>query len=198
MSKSLAIRLSKCETFVNPKNDLEQYPTDSNVAADLLWNAYMLGDIEGKRIADLGAGTGILSLGALLLGATEVVLVEKDPDALEIAQKNLKSESSWQAIQDDIENFTGSFDTVIENPPFGCQKKHADRPFLEKACQLAPIVYSLHSSESREFLQKRAQKEGFQITHTWKYDFPIKKSRSFHKRRIHRIPVIAVRLRKTF
>ncbi|MGM5488413.1 MAG: METTL5 family protein [Nanobdellota archaeon] len=199
MSKTqLAVLLSRCENFEKPKNRLEQYPTDSEVAADLLWNAYMLGDIENKRLVDLGAGTGILSLGALLLGAKEVTLIEKDPDALKIAQKNLKSESSWHLIEQDIQKATGEFDTVIQNPPFGCQNKHADRPFLSKACELATVVYSLHSAESQTFLQRFVKELGFEITHIWNYQFPIKKSRHFHKRQIQRIPVIGVRLRKTF
>jgi putative methylase len=45
----------------------------------------------------------------------------------------------------DIDALTGKFDTVIQNPPFGVQKRTADRRFLEKALQLAAAVYSLHN-----------------------------------------------------
>ena len=65
----LAVELSRLKTFQKPKMYLEQYPTDSEIAADMLWSADMQGDIEGKVIADLGAGTGILGIGALILGA---------------------------------------------------------------------------------------------------------------------------------
>ena len=92
ISKSgLAIALSKLKTFKKPKVSLEQYPTDSEVAAELLWHAYMAGDIEGKKIADLGCGTGILGIGCLLLGAEHVYFADIDAEALEICLENLQN-----------------------------------------------------------------------------------------------------------
>jgi putative methylase len=38
------------------------------------------------------------------------------------------------------------------NPPYGTWTIHADTGFLEKAFQLAPVVYSIHKSSTREFL----------------------------------------------
>src|SRR3989338_8397937 len=98
MSKSsLAIELSKLKVFESPKVRQEQYPTDSEIAASVLWNAYILGDLEGKVIADLGCGTGILGIGALLLGAKKVFFIEVDKKALETAKMSflkVKSETS--------------------------------------------------------------------------------------------------------
>jgi len=48
-------------------------------------------DIKGKRVIDVGAGDGILSLVAARLGAKEVVLIENDPEALELARANIDS-----------------------------------------------------------------------------------------------------------
>jgi putative methylase len=39
----------------------------------------------------------------------------------------------------------GRFDTVLQNPPFGVQKRAADRKFLEKALEIGEMVYSLHN-----------------------------------------------------
>jgi len=50
----IAIELSKIKGYVNPKIKLEQYVTDSEFAAEILWNAYLDGNIENKSIADLG------------------------------------------------------------------------------------------------------------------------------------------------
>ena len=47
------------------------------------------GDFEGKRVIDLGAGTGMLSIGAALLGASHVLALDIDPEALEVAQQNV-------------------------------------------------------------------------------------------------------------
>ena len=64
----LAIVLSNLETFRDPSAELEQYSFDVQSASTVLWNAYQLGDIEGKSVGDFGCGTGILGIGALLLG----------------------------------------------------------------------------------------------------------------------------------
>ena len=83
----LAIQLSKLKVFETAKIKLEQYPTDSEIAADILWNAFMQHDIEGKVIADLGAGTGVLGIGALLLNAKKVCFVEKDKEAVKLLKE---------------------------------------------------------------------------------------------------------------
>ncbi|MBI2108499.1 methyltransferase [Candidatus Woesearchaeota archaeon] len=191
----LAIILSGLGGFDEAKVRLEQYPTDGNTAADMLWNAYLLGDIKDKEVIDLGAGTGILGIGAGLLGATKAILVDKDKNALEAARRNiskLKSEGykgldTIEIEEKDISEYRGKGDTVIENPPFGTKIRHNDAFFLEKALESAKVVYSLHKSESKGFLEKFAAKKGAEITHIWNYRLPLKAAFDFHRRRIHRI-----------
>ena len=86
--KSFAVELSKLEVFKKPKAGLEQYPTDSETTAVILWNAALKGDVVGKSIVDLGCGTGVLGLGCLLLGARSVVFVDVDKGALDVAKQN--------------------------------------------------------------------------------------------------------------
>ena len=43
---------------------------------------------EGCRVVDVGAGSGILSIAAGLLGAAEVLALEMDPQACEVAREN--------------------------------------------------------------------------------------------------------------
>src|SRR3989338_1673942 len=89
-SKSrLAIALSRLEGFSEPKVRQEQYLMDSEIGASVLWNACLLGDIRGKVIADLGCGTGMLGIGALMLGAKQVLFVDMDKNALETAKNNI-------------------------------------------------------------------------------------------------------------
>jgi len=205
-SKSnLAILLSKLRLFEAPKLKAEQYTTDSEIAAAVLWQAYYLRDIENKTIADLGSGTGILGLGALLLGAKKVFFVENDKDSIKIAKKNLafiekgtKAKLSEKAIflNRDINNFNEKVDTVIQNPPFGTKQRHADKIFLEKAFSLADVIYSFHKLKTEVFVNKISGDYGFGITNLWKFDFPIKATYSFHKKRIQRIKVGCWRMNK--
>jgi ribosomal protein L11 methyltransferase len=46
--------------------------------------------VPGARILDLGAGSGLLSLGAAALGADPVLALEKEPDACRIARRNVE------------------------------------------------------------------------------------------------------------
>ena len=48
----------------------------------------MQGRIKGKNILDIGCGSGILTLAALLLGATTATGIDIDPDALTHAHEN--------------------------------------------------------------------------------------------------------------
>ena len=144
---SLGIQLSRLNSFSKPVLRLEQYPTDPEIAASLLWDATMQGDIEGKSIADLGCGTGILGIGALILGAGDVSFFDVDEEALDVAKENLKIVGLQGSLNKlDISDVSGSFDTVIMNPPFGAQARHADRRFLEKAIELAPIIKACYLS----------------------------------------------------
>lgn len=196
----LAIILSKLEVFPSAKVSFEQYPTDSEIAAEVLWQAYQLGDIEGRTIADLGAGTGTLGLGTMLLGAKEVHFVETDKVALDVAKSNLeslKSESSAQIPVKfhniDLENFTENVDVVVQNPPFGTKNKHADKPFLEKACAIANVVYSFHKTTTLDFVKRFVDEKNATITHQWRFDFPLKQTMKHHTKKIQRVDVTCVR-----
>ena len=84
--RQLEMALQDIPPHESPKVDLEQYSTPSVIAADVLWNAHAIGDIEGMKIVDLGCGTGIFTIGAALMGAAESVGVDIDKDAVSIAE----------------------------------------------------------------------------------------------------------------
>jgi len=195
MSKSrLAIALSGLEGFYEPKVKQEQYLMDSEIGASVLWNVCLLGDIEGKVIADMGCGTGILGIGALLLGANRVIFVDSDEKAIETAKNNVSKVKSEgyslchaEFICKDIAKLQLKADVVLQNPPFGTKVKHIDVFFLEKALKTAPVVYSFHKSETKGFLERFSAKKNAKITHVWDFKFPLKAIFSFHRRQIHRI-----------
>ncbi|AEK72994.1 RNA methylase [Thermococcus sp. 4557] len=200
--KHLAIALSRLEGFRNPKPELEQYRTPGNVAAELLWLAHSLGDIEGRVVGDLGAGTGVLSIGACLLGAAGVYAVEVDETALEIARENARSlgmEECIEFIHSEVSRFGRKVDTVVMNPPFGSQNPHADRPFLLKAFEVSDVVYSIHLAkpEVRRFIEAFVSDSGFSITHRVTLPFEIPAQFFFHRKRLERVLVDIYRLERT-
>jgi putative methylase len=137
------------ESQPSPNASLEQYTVSEAIAAAMLYlAAYTNGDIVGKTVLDLGCGTGRLALAASYLGAQSVVGVDIDKTAIKTASENSEkagSRTNVQWVLGDIDAITGSFDTVLQNPPFGVQKRAADRKFLEKALEVGNVVYSLHN-----------------------------------------------------
>ncbi|MBN2459709.1 methyltransferase [Candidatus Woesearchaeota archaeon] len=201
--KELAVMLSKLKVFEEPEMKLEQYPTDSEVAADALWLAYMQGDVDGKVIADLGSGTGILGLGALALGAKKAYLVDIDAKAMELAMENKefleeklgrKLEAAFSA--GDISMFDEKVDVVIMNPPFGTKNEHIDSAFLLKAMDLAKTIYTFHKASTKNFIDRLISESKFKAIHYQECDFPLKQSMPQHRKRIERIRVGLWRLEK--
>jgi putative methylase len=145
----LELFLSRIEPHPSPQAGLEQYTVSEAIAATVLYiAAYTNDDIIGKTVLDLGCGTGRLALTASYLGAKFVVGVDIDKTAIKTAAENsekvgIKDNVQW--VAGDVTAITGSFDTVVQNPPFGVQRRAADRKFLEKALEVGKAVYSLHN-----------------------------------------------------
>lgn len=204
MTKSgLGIVLSRLKDFEKHDLMLEQYSTPPEIASDVLWNAYMNGDIDGKIIIDAACGPGYLGIGALLLGAKKVFFFDKSEDAIAILKENIKfiddkydfciGERS-KIIMKDIKDADEKADVVLQNPPFGTKEKHADKLFLEKAFSNANLVYTFHKTSTKKFVEAIAKDFGFSITHSWRYDFAIKAIHKFHEKRRHIIDVCVFRL----
>jgi putative methylase len=152
--------ISQVAPHPNPKPNLEQYTIPADVAATMLYvAAYTYNDIIGKTVLDLGCGTGRLALAASFLDAKQVLGIDVDRTAINAASKNsvktgLRGKVQW--IASDISAVHGKFNTVLQNPPFGVQKRKADRKFLEKALETGEVVYSLHKSlrKGKTFIRK--------------------------------------------
>jgi putative methylase len=201
--RHLEMMLQQIPPHKSPKVHLEQYTTPSSIASDVLWNAYALGDIEDKKVVDLGCGTGIFAIGAVLLGARKVIGVDIDSDALEVAKlqaSKMGVDDRAEFVLENVSNFTGSADTVIQNPPFGAQKakrKEADRIFMTKSIEIAPVVYSFHMHETESFVEKFFNRMGGHLTHKFYYSFPIPRIYQFHEKEKINIEVVVLRIQKT-
>lgn len=76
-------------------------------------------DMNGKRAADVGCGSGILSIGAALLGASEVVAADIEPLSAQVARENaalngvridVRAGGGIEAVED-----RGPFDVLLTN-----------------------------------------------------------------------------------
>jgi len=186
----------------SPKASLEQYTIPADVASEMLFiAAHMDDDVAGRTVVDLGCGTGRLAIGAALLGAETAIGIDIDTSAVRQAKENakslgLKERLSW--ISGDIDTMHGEFDTVLQNPPFGVQRRTADRRFLLKALELAPVVYSLHKSGegNRRFIKRFIEANGGKVTSVFQMKLDIPRMFKFHTKRKHELNVDLYRIER--
>ncbi|KDE06064.1 hypothetical protein MVLG_03616 [Microbotryum lychnidis-dioicae p1A1 Lamole] len=199
--KELESELQPLKGFAAPKRELEQYVTSAHLASRMLYTAEsQFADLNDKHVLDLGCGCAVLSIGAVMLGACDVLSVDIDSDALEIAKQNVEEIDMEDEIElvnarigdiaedssigkglPSLEEYLANrdrerrFDTVVMNPPFGSWRKGIDMAFLESACELAKTaVYSLNKSSTRDYILKKAKTFGFEgtVIAEMKYDLP--------------------------
>lgn len=198
--RDLEMALSEIEANPLPKAYLEQYTTPSLVAAETLHlAAYVYDDIINKTVIELGCGTARLAIGAALLGAKEVFGVDVDRAAVKVAQKSaerigFKEKTNWLVA--DIDVVKGTFDTVLQNPPFGVQRRGADRQFITKSLQLAGTVYSFHKSgdSNRAFIKRFIEEHGGKITNIFPVTMEIPRMFKFHTKKKQNIQVDLYRI----
>lgn len=90
-SKQIESYLQDLDDFDEPKIQLEQYATPPHIAAQMLSTIdQTFDDIEDKLVADLGCGTGRLSIGSVLCGAEMVLGFDIDLKALESGVSNVR------------------------------------------------------------------------------------------------------------
>ena len=127
--RHLAISLSKLQPHPCEDVDLEQYSTDGNIASQFISSIVSFGDLSPDSIiGDLGAGNGILGIGALKIGAKKCIFLEADKKACEILHENLvlnNYNESGIIINEFLDTNTNfpKVDLIICNPPWGRQKK---------------------------------------------------------------------------
>jgi len=181
--KELECHLQEVDEFEEPKILLEQYPTRPHIAACMIHTmASTFDDVEDRSILDLGCGSGVLTIGCVMLGAATVLGLDLDPDALDTCQQNLEAFDIDNVdlvngnVTDADQTLRQKFEVVVMNPPFGTKhNKGLDLLFLEKGIKLATrAVYSLHKTSTREHVLKKGEAWGTkpQVVAELRYDLP--------------------------
>jgi putative methylase len=195
--RELEILLQGLEPLIEPKPQLEQYPTPANIAADILFTSMAMGDIQGRSVCDLGCGNGIFAIGAKVLGASVAIGVDVDPRAVDLARINAETRNlDVSFILSDVRDFKGPCDTVIQNPPFGSQRRGADRPFLERALKCAKSIYTLHMEETEPFLERIILSLGGRIEYRKSYKFNIPHMFGFHSKEKKSVDIMLLLIRR--
>ena len=128
-------------------------------------------DLAGKRVADVGTGSGILALAAARAGAAGVVALDINPAAVEAAAENARQNGLGARVTALHSNLMSAlpreprFDVIISSPPSfpGEPRDMADRAwhagpdyrdiallFVEARQRLVPggVMYVLLSTDS--------------------------------------------------
>ena len=198
LKKELELLVQRIPPIHKPKLYLEQYTTPANIVADMVWEAFMRGDIEDRVVADLGCGSGRIAYASLMLGASYVLCIDIDLDVVDLAHRNhakLLGLNDFAKIDYIVLNVLSNgirrVDVVLQNPPFGIRSSVRDLEFLDQAFKIASTIYSLHRSnnESRILIAKIARDKGFDYALIKTYDFPIPQLHERHRRRIYYIKV---------
>ena len=187
--RHLAMRLSSLHPHPCHSVELEQYPTEGNLAAAWLTKIDLGDGFAGKNVLDLGAGNGVLGIGAAFLGAKHVTMVECDAGTVEILQQNVKDvegEAMCTVLEATVNGsplrLDATIDMVIMNPPWGVQTPRADRVFFETIFAMEiPLVHFIHSIDA-EHLLPLAKVNGYELHSIYQDDFRLPAAYAHHSK----------------
>jgi putative methylase len=208
--KNLISIIQETASFSNPKIGLEQYCIDAISAVDIAYFAgFEFDDIHENLIIDLGTGTGRLSLASSFFNPIKVIGIDLDWSAIQIFKKNilqLKLQRIIYPICMDVSNLSFNTDlfrdnlqvTTIMNPPFGVQRKRADRAFLMSAFTYSKVIYSIHLDHQDvfKFISKFVEKNGWAIDYSFPFQMRLERSFPFHSKKMKEINVRIYRIIK--
>jgi ribosomal protein L11 methyltransferase len=123
-------------------------------------------EVEGKRVADVGCGTGILSIGAVRLGAREVAGVDIEAQSVEVARENAERNgvSYKLVVGDGIAAIgQGPWDLVLSNIISATLISLAPQVFAALAPNGGWIVSGILVDNWPDVL-KAAERAGFVLT----------------------------------
>lgn len=90
----------------------------TSLSLDLLRQIIVNNDKKNLSVLDVGCGTGILGMGAALFGATKVLGIDNDPEAVRVATENVElnaCDSVMEISLTPLTQLTQSFDCIVAN-----------------------------------------------------------------------------------
>jgi ribosomal protein L11 methyltransferase len=68
-------------------------------------------DLAGRRVIDAGTGSGVLAIAAAMLGASDVLALDNDPDAVAAARDNVGRNGAGATVRCEVADL-GEFETA--------------------------------------------------------------------------------------
>jgi ribosomal protein L11 methyltransferase len=87
-------------------------------------------DVGGRRVIDVGTGSGVLAIAAARLGAAAVLAVDNDPDAIQNARENVSANDVGQIVEVRLAGLSDTFDRadlILANLTGATLTTHAER-----------------------------------------------------------------------
>jgi release factor glutamine methyltransferase len=117
--RTTLVRVARFRLTVRPTVFHPRYFLTSKFFADFLSGI----DLDGKRVADVGTGSGILALAAARAGAASVLALDINPNAAMAAAENAHTNGLAKSIMAVSSNLLAAlaprplFDVIISSPP---------------------------------------------------------------------------------
>lgn len=151
------------EVIIQPKMS---FGTGHHSTTQLMIESLLDGAVEGKRILDMGSGTGVLAIVAAKLGAESVLAVEIDDMAEESVRENIELNGVTEKVESvcgDANAIDGrEFDVVLAN--INRNILLADMEAYDRTLNVGgKLVMSGFLAEDVEILTEKAQSLGYEL-----------------------------------
>lgn len=152
------------EVIIQPKMS---FGTGHHCTTQLMIEALLDSDIEGRRVLDMGSGTGVLAIVAAKLGAAGVLAVEID----DMAEESVRENIGLNGVVDRVESVCGdakaiegrAFDVVLAN--INRNILLADMEAYDKSLSAGgKLVLSGFLAEDVDILVKKASSLGYNLS----------------------------------
>ena len=124
------------------------FGTGHHATTRLCLEALQQFDLRGHTVIDLGTGSGVLAIAAALLGASRVVAVDDDPDAVAAARENVaRNGAAVDLMVADFRHLVlARFDLVLANLTGGLLIGAAGK-IQDLAARRGPVILSGFTTE---------------------------------------------------
>jgi len=127
--------------------------------------ALLLERYRGRRVLDVGTGTGVLAILSALLGAEDVIAIDNDPVAVSVARENVDKNlvsAKVKVFDGEVDIVDGEFDVVVANLFLGPLLSIAS---MVKQVMLAGGVYIVSGlrADQEKTADSAVRREGFDL-----------------------------------